>query len=151
ARAYERAADAMITTADRAARASLRLGVLYALPESALYDPAEARRILQRVRAIYPRTPHAHEAALLLAGLESSPSATLVDPVTSLPQEEPPPPSASGDELRAALDRERSRARQLDSRVDDLTSQAERLHEEIARLEAELAQLKAIDLAEPPH
>jgi hypothetical protein len=149
ARAYERAADALLTTANRAAGAYLRLGVLYARPESALYDPREARRIFQRLRAVYPRTPYAHEAELLLAGLEGAPRVAVADP---LPEEEPPPPaSASEDELRAALARERGRARQLDSRLASLTSEADRLREEIARLEAELTQLKAIDLAEPPH
>ncbi len=144
ARAYERAADG---SRARASRALLRLGVLHASPESALYDRAEARRILERLRADYPESAEAREAVLLLDGLEGE-APKLPGPPD--PEPRTPPVAAPGEALLEELELERLRAEELGARLAASTAEAARLRREIARLEAELAQLKAIDLAEPP-
>lgn len=149
AQQYRRASEAVLASEEKAARALLHLGLLYALPGGELHDPAEARRILQRLRYRYPESLHAREAELLLASMSDDPAEPPVVTPETVDVEELPA-LISEEDLRAALEEERLRAAELAEQVSGLRSEAQRLRARIAQLEAELAQLKAIDLREPP-
>lgn len=143
---YERLAR----STDEEAPVMLREGLLRAVPETEIFDPEEARRLLSAVADGYPGTVWALEARLVLDGLDAEEERRRLEEESASLRSRLEGLEARDARLRAALEVEGSRSGGLVERIEELHRQSESLRAEVARLKAEIDQLKAIDLDRPP-
>lgn len=140
--------------ARRIARSMYRLGVIYALPESPLYDPERAAEILDRLLSINPGGPYSSEAELIrhlqlevvrtrdeLAG-DRQRIADLEQELELLEIEL--------EETQAELGEGAEQVETLSQQIESLRGRIRGLSGELATKEQELERLKAIDLQQPP-
>lgn len=144
--AYEDAAR----TTDEEAPVLLRQGLLRATPGTDVYDVQEARRLLGAILQRHPGSIWAHEASLVLAGIEARQRRELLEGEMAELREELTALREQDRQLRAALEIEGSISGGLVERLRQVHTESERLRAEVARLSAEIEQLKAIDLDRPP-
>lgn len=144
--AYERAAR----TTDEEGAVLLRQGLLRATPGTDVYDVQEARRLLGAILQRHPGSPWAHEASLVLAGIEARQRREVLEGEMAELREELTALREQDRQLRAALEIEGSISGGLVERLQQVHAESERLRAEVARLKAEIEQLKAIDLDRPP-
>lgn len=145
ARAFE--ADSALHEQERAL---YRAGLIHGLPESPAYDPDRARRELERLLTLYPRTEYREEATRLLALLLE------VARLERAMEDRMRETRSLSDELEAVRARTEELDRQLSERERDaavLRRLAERLDAQLREREAEiedlrreLERLKEIDL-----
>ena len=151
--AYQVYLDEEPQDARRIARSMYRLGVIYALPESPLYDPERAADILDRLLSINPGGPYSSEAELI-RHLQLEVVRTrdeLADDrqrIADLEQEL--------ELLEVELQEAQVELGDGAEQVETLTQQTESLRRrirglsgELATKEQELERLKAIDLRQP--
>lgn len=137
-----------------AARARYRLGLIYAFPESALYDLEKADRTLRSLVATDPGSAWGRQAALLLslhaesARLERELTAQ-ADKVSRLLAEVVKLREAAEAAGDVAQDRE-ARVAQLGREIEELRRNIGQLGERLAAREKELERIKKIDLQTPP-
>lgn len=129
------------------ARLLLRLGLAYAEPESAVYEPQRALEVLRDVVTRFPKDRSAAQAALLLPHLERE-----VSLATALASERSRIADLEGQLVRALEE-----AHTLDADVKAREEQLVRLRASLADVQAqlrrvreELEQLKRIDLQRRP-
>lgn len=138
----------------RRERALYHLGLIHARPDSDLYDPAQARRYLERLLAIEPPSRYAIQAAVILElQIEVSRLRTAMADQTSLARlllAELRELRAEAERVESAATDEQERARRLARRIDELQTTMADLAAELAAREEELERLKRIDLEDPP-
>jgi two-component system sensor histidine kinase GlrK len=136
--------------ADDEASLLLRQGLLRAVPGTDVHDAEEARRLLGSVVQRYPGSIWAHEARLVLAGLEAHERRRVLETEIADLREELETLREQERQLRSALEIEGSISGGLVERLREVHRESGRLRAEVTRLRAEIEQLKAIDLDRPP-
>jgi len=144
--AYQRTAR----DADDEASLLLRQGLLRAVPGTDVHDVGEARRLLGAVVQRYSGSVWAHEARLVLAGLEAHERRRVLETEIADLRVELETLREQDRQVRAALEIEGSISGGLVERLREVHRESERLRAEVTRLRAEIEQLKAIDLDRPP-
>ncbi|MEZ5330585.1 MAG: hypothetical protein R2991_00730 [Thermoanaerobaculia bacterium] len=143
---YERLAR----STDEEAPVLLREGLLRSVPDTEVFDPEEARRLLTAVVEGYPGSVWEVEARLVLDGLDAELERRRLEDETAGLRRRLETLEAQDARLRAALEVEGSRSGGLVERLEELHEESERLRAEVARLKTEIDELKAIDLDRPP-
>jgi hypothetical protein len=123
-----------------------RAGLVYALPESPVYDPDRALEVFDRLQTRHPehsQREHVAQLIQLLRHAHLGQERQLWRDARLRAQQ------AQIDDLRAQLAREKARAETLRSTADRLDRELRERESRIRSLQEELAALKRIDLNRP--
>ena len=152
--AYQVYLDEEPQDARRIARSMYRLGVIYALPESPVYDPERAAEILDRLLSINPGGPYSSEAELI-RHLQLEVVRTrdeLADDRLQIQEleEELELVELELEETQVELGEGAEQVETLTQQTESLRRRIRGLSGELATKEQELERLKAIDLQQLP-
>jgi septal ring factor EnvC (AmiA/AmiB activator) len=135
-------------------RALYHLGLIYCLPDSPLYDPDHAQKVLQRLISDHGQSPYALQASLILAlqlqidrlredlTSQSDRAGRLLDLLSQLENE--------AVQAESQMDEQEDREQRLVVQIARLRREIGRLNVELVSREEELDQIKRIDLEAPP-
>lgn len=154
ATAYQAYLDNEPRDARRVARSLYRLGVIYALPESPLYDPERAAEILDRLLRINPGGPYSSEAELIrhlqLEVVKTRDELAMVRQQIEELRGELEAAELELEQTQAELGEGAEQVETLSEQIASLRGRIEVLSGKLAAKEQELERLKAIDLQQPP-
>jgi hypothetical protein len=154
AEAYAKYLDRHSSVEGRSDRALYHLGLIYALPDSPLYDPEKADQTLRQLLDRDDASLYARQAGLVLAlqievarlteesAAQKTLAARLEDELAALEEEAAHASTMAGEQ--------EGRARLLTTRVQQLRSEIERLTADLEKRTEELEKIKAIDLRRIP-
>lgn len=154
AAAYQAYLDNEPRDARQVARSMYRLGVIYGLPESPLYDPERSAEILDRLLKINPGGPYSSEAELIrqlqLQVVETREELAMDRQQIEELQGELEWMEVELEQARAELGEGAEQVATLSQQIESLRARIRVLSGELATKEQELERLKAIDLQQPP-
>lgn len=152
--AFEAYLDDEPKDADRVARYTYRLGLVYALPNSPVHDPEMALEIFDSLAAMDPSGPYTPQAKMISElqrrGIDLDQDlrdsrariANLEDEISGLEVDLVDMQGTSGERSQQIED--------LSDQIDRLVGQRAQLRRQLKETEEELDRLKAIDLESPP-
>jgi hypothetical protein len=148
ARAFKHASyDGWLRPKRAAISAHLKLAALLATPGTPVYDPGEARRILERVVRRAEGSVAELEAKLLLDRLGDQLADRVAELEGQLAVALAKPDLPTRPHVTAGAE---DGVPELAAELAEAQGRADRLTAEVRRLQAEIAQLKALDLAVEP-